>query len=62
MTRPNPIWISGEDTFGTSWSITDDASTAASISNISRNVSIAEHLLLQVELPFIVSERSTSAD
>ena len=40
MARPRPIWISGDDTLGTSWSITDEARTAASISNISRNVSI----------------------
>ncbi len=32
MTRPKPICMSGDDTLGTSWSITDDSSTAASIS------------------------------
>ena len=32
MARPSPIWMRGDDTLGTSWSMTDESSTVASIS------------------------------
>ena len=33
MSRPSPIWMRGDDTLGTSWSMTDESSTAASMSS-----------------------------
>ena len=35
MPRPSAICMSGDDTLGTSWSITDDSSTAANMSKVS---------------------------
>ena len=37
--KPSRIWMSGEDIFGTSWSMTDEARTAASNNNASMSAS-----------------------
>ena len=40
MTSPRPIWMSGEDTLGTSWSMTEDTRTAASKSKASTSIAM----------------------
>ncbi len=44
MMRPSAIWISGEETFGTSWSTTEDTNTAQIKSRTSTNVSMGRSL------------------
>ena len=45
MSKPRPIWMSGEDIFGTSWSMTEDSRIAANMSKASTSASTWAYLL-----------------
>ena len=69
MSRPNPIWMRGEETLGTSWSITEESRTAASMSSASTSASTDRppYVALLSGMPgrgagpFIVTDRRAGA-